>query len=73
MTEGGLFTEQPPEYTRCSQDRAPGAEHCDMTQDGWVQWADEMHHYGMLEKSYPSQLHWHLAELDRIARNRAGD
>jgi hypothetical protein len=45
--------------------------HCDAEADGFVSYVGEMHHYGLLKKSYPPQLRWHLEHLAEVAARRA--
>lgn len=47
-----------------------GAPPCDRERGGLALYENEMHHYGILEKSYPAQLRWHLESLTRAASPR---
>ena len=70
LAEGGLFEAEPVSYRNCEEKRGADGDHCDTLRDGFAQWHNEMHHYGMLAKSYPSQLRWHLDQLNAIAKRR---
>jgi hypothetical protein len=44
-----------------------GAPPCDREGSGLALYENEMHHYGILEKSFGAQLRWHLESLSRVA------
>jgi hypothetical protein len=59
-------------YTNCRQGHEGESSQCDNEREGWVSYVGEMHHYGLLKKSYPPQLEWHLSALTEVAAARRG-
>ena len=70
LADGGLFDKDKVAFSNCHETREADSDHCDTQRDGWAQWHDEMHHYAMLNKSYPSQIRWHLEQLNSIVAKR---
>jgi hypothetical protein len=71
LGERGLFDlSSPPVYSNCAEGAAPGEESCDVDRPSWRSYAGEMHHYGLLQKSFTPELEWILGELDQIDKTR---
>jgi hypothetical protein len=71
LGERGLFDlESPPVYSNCAVGAAPSEERCDVERPSWRSYAGEMHHYGLLQKSFAPELEWILGELDKVQKGR---
>ena len=69
---GIVDADEPVRYSKCSYGHQADWQFCDTERDGWATYAGEMHHYGLLKKSYPPQLEWHLRALTEVAAARRG-
>ncbi|MCC6527244.1 MAG: hypothetical protein IT373_31640, partial [Polyangiaceae bacterium] len=68
----GLFDlARPPVYTNGQPGKPESEDSCDTERPGWVSYAGEMHHYGLLKKSWAPELEWLLGALERVRQRRA--